>query len=189
MTYNPSIPQSTDLISVSQGQILTNFGQLNTVFAVDHYAFNDSTAGNRGLHKTVSFPAVASDPSLSGAASQVYTKAVAGLTQLFFANASQITQITGVNSISSNGSITIPGGIVLKWGNFGFSGGSGTASVSFGLAFPNNFFSCSLLPSTVTPSSGVGSVSFSGTASTSGFTAYRSNTTGVVTYFYIAVGN
>jgi hypothetical protein len=43
MSYNPNIPQPTDNISVSQGQILTNFTQLNQVFT-----FNSSTTGATG---------------------------------------------------------------------------------------------------------------------------------------------
>ncbi len=43
MTYNPSIPQPSDLLSVSQGAILNNFGSSNTIYGVDHYAFNDTT--------------------------------------------------------------------------------------------------------------------------------------------------
>lgn len=57
MTYNANIPQSNNNISVSQGNILTNFQQLNTIFAKDHYTWDDNTAANRGWQKQVTFPA------------------------------------------------------------------------------------------------------------------------------------
>lgn len=73
MTYNPSIPQSTDLLSQSQGQILTNFTQANTLFSTDHVAFTDNTNG--GEHKKVLFNNIASDPALTSPKTQLYTKA------------------------------------------------------------------------------------------------------------------
>lgn len=73
MTYNPNIPQSTDNISVSQGNLLTNFQQINALYGTnsagagvpgaDHVAFNDATSANRGLHKKVTFTNVTADPS------------------------------------------------------------------------------------------------------------------------------
>lgn len=53
MTYNPSIPQSSDDPSVSQAQLLTNFGQINTAISRDHVTLTDAT--NNGLHKKVTF--------------------------------------------------------------------------------------------------------------------------------------
>lgn len=53
MSYNPNIPQSTDPISQSQSQILTNFSQANTAFGIDHT--NLATASNQGFHKQVTY--------------------------------------------------------------------------------------------------------------------------------------
>ncbi len=44
MTYLPSIPQAPDFLSVSQGQILANFTQLNAIFGVDHVFLNTNTS-------------------------------------------------------------------------------------------------------------------------------------------------
>jgi hypothetical protein len=57
MTYNANIPQTNTNLSVSQGQFLTNFSQLNTIFAKDHYTWDDNTSANRGWQKQVTFPA------------------------------------------------------------------------------------------------------------------------------------
>lgn len=62
MTFDPNIPQANDDISVSQGDLLTNFTDLNTVYGSsgDHVALNATT--NRGKHKKVTFVSQGSDP-------------------------------------------------------------------------------------------------------------------------------
>jgi len=63
-TYNPSIPQPTNLISSSQAPILGNFGQLNTQFGVDHTPFNNGGINGDGFHKQITFPtALAAAPT------------------------------------------------------------------------------------------------------------------------------
>ena len=49
------MPQSTDLLSNSQGALLANNGFLNTWSATDHYALDDATADN-GKHKIIQMP-------------------------------------------------------------------------------------------------------------------------------------
>ena len=79
MTYNPSIPQSTDIPSQSQSQLLTNFTQLNTVFSTNHVAFNNATVANRGKHNDVSLLQQAIEPAAVANEGQLYTKGVAGV--------------------------------------------------------------------------------------------------------------
>ena len=55
MTYNANIPQGTDNISVSQAQILANFGQINSQFGIDHTPFNTGTGNGDGFHKKVTW--------------------------------------------------------------------------------------------------------------------------------------
>lgn len=75
MTYNPAIPQPTDNLSVSQGDLLTNFGQLNTLYGLDHVTFNNGTSANRGLHQKVTLVNVQADPSaISFPYSVIYSK-------------------------------------------------------------------------------------------------------------------
>lgn len=57
MSYNPNIPNATDLLSNSQGQIKTNFQTANTSFGVDHYSFDNGTASN-GFHNKVTTPLI-----------------------------------------------------------------------------------------------------------------------------------
>lgn len=57
MVYQPLIPLPTDLLSTSQGDIKTNFTAANTIFGVDHYAFDNATA-SKGFHNTVTTPLI-----------------------------------------------------------------------------------------------------------------------------------
>lgn len=57
MSYNNNIPQASDLLSDSQGDLLLNFQTLDNSFGVDHYAFSNLTADN-GKHNTVTTPIV-----------------------------------------------------------------------------------------------------------------------------------
>jgi len=63
MTYNPSIPAAGTRISSTYNLITDNFGQLNTLYALDHYAWNDATVANRGHHKAAQFISQAGDPA------------------------------------------------------------------------------------------------------------------------------
>jgi hypothetical protein len=55
--YNPSTPNSTDLISATQAPIKTNFTQLNTQFGVDHTPFNNGGVNGDGHHTQVTLNA------------------------------------------------------------------------------------------------------------------------------------
>ncbi len=73
-TYNKNIPRSTDDPSQSQPIIQNNFDQLNTVFGNEHVEFDNSTPGDRGKHKMVTFVDNTTDPGLAYPNSQIYTK-------------------------------------------------------------------------------------------------------------------
>jgi len=105
MVYNPNIPQGTDNISVSQPQLLENFSQLNTVFSENHYAFDDATAANRGLHQKVTYPLVIANPNAVAPICNTYTKTIDGKQELFFQNNSASTD---VYQITSNGGSWTP---------------------------------------------------------------------------------
>jgi len=65
MTYNPAIPQSADLISNSQGEILENFFQLNSQFGIDHSAYETGGSNGNGFHKQVTLP-TSTSPTATG---------------------------------------------------------------------------------------------------------------------------
>jgi len=138
MTYNPSIPQPTDNISVSQGDLLTNFTALNTIFGTDHTALN--VALYSGNHKKTTLVRQAADPAAVAGAPILYTKQVTYngpifRDELFFrlgsGDGGAVVQLTEMNqAINSTvtGSTFMPGGFVVKWGQFSTSGTSHVAS-------------------------------------------------------------
>lgn len=58
MTYDPNIPQAASRISDTQFPIFTNFNQANTIVGIDHFEFNNGNAGDRGMHKQSTYPAL-----------------------------------------------------------------------------------------------------------------------------------
>lgn len=62
MSYNSAIPQATDLISVSQQDLLNNFTSMQTTYNNDHYGFSPVT--NLGYHKQIT---LVNDPAVSRA--------------------------------------------------------------------------------------------------------------------------
>lgn len=83
MVYKSAIPQPTDLMSDSQGDILGNFGQIDTTYSVDHFDFNTVGADN-GKHIQVRMKEIASPPAGVADQGTVYAKEANGRTQLFF---------------------------------------------------------------------------------------------------------
>lgn len=187
ISYNLGIPDGPHNPSADQPNMKVNNDNIDQFVAVDHIGFNSGMGETSGRHKQVTFD-VNNVAAVPPPKPTLFTNLVNSLPQLFFYSGDAAHSSTQYVS-AANGSTFALGGIIIKWGNFGFSSGSGVQAVSFPVAFQNNFFSLSLLPNTTTPAAGVGSVSFGGTGSLSSFTAYRSNTSGVVTFFYIAIGN
>ncbi len=182
MTYNANIPQATDLISVSQGQILANFSQLNTQFGIDHVAFNPGSGNGDGHHKQATFDASVTPAAPTGTQSVLYPKTVGGLIQLFFQNATATTQLTGLSSVIGNpGYVFLPGGLIMKWG---FSAVTGSP-VAFSPVFPTAAFAM-VVTGTSTLYTGGFVVSALGPG---GYTLTRTSGSGNTGYYYIALGN
>lgn len=135
-TYNPNVPQGTDNLSVSQGQILGNFSQLNTQFAVDHVAFNTGSGNGNGHHKKVTFDNAPVSPTLSGTQSAIYPQLLNSAQNMVWGNASNATQITGPYSLAAQGYAFLPGGLLIKWANVSFNAGNGTISFPTGSGIP-----------------------------------------------------
>ena len=136
IAYNPNIPSTNDDPADDQPQMLTNFASINTWTNVDHLPFANP---NYGRHKQVNIPTpLGSDPVIGGTTGVVYTKTIAAATQLFFENASTVTQLTGfISSIATPGYTTLPGGLIIQWGS---KTASISGAISYPLAYPNNSF-------------------------------------------------
>lgn len=137
IAFNSNIPQATDQLSVSQGQILGNFGSLNTWVNVDHTGLN---AGNAGQHNKVTFPLQAMAPAFGGSDglfSLNYTgTSTVGELWLNHRNGNQYPISASILSTSpslasnSNGWCYGSSGTVLVWGRSNVVVGSNAINIS-----------------------------------------------------------
>lgn len=100
MTYNPNIPQPTDVLANSQGDILTNFTQLNTVYSLDNVPFADAVVADRGKHKKCTYQAQGADQATSATEVVIYCKNGGGVSNIHlpyvrFQNNGALTKATG----------------------------------------------------------------------------------------------
>lgn len=81
MTYNTNIPQGTDPILQSQGQIRPNFQEINRVFSNNHVGINDDF---KGQHNVLTMRPQVGDPITSATQVAIYNKLVSTLPNLFY---------------------------------------------------------------------------------------------------------
>lgn len=193
MTYNPAIPQATDLISQSQSQILTNFSQADTAFAIDHTAF--SVLADQGKHKKSTYYEQAVDPTTLINEVALYSKDLAGATTLYLRQESNgnVVQMTagnqnaksGANTAksSNNGETFWPGGFLAKFGQSNEAATSRTIifTTDANLDNFNNIFSVFLYP--------LGSGQTVSLISLANTNFVLSTPSAGVTIFWLAIGN
>lgn len=75
MPYSNAIPQPSDKLKVSQGDLLNNFQAIKSAFDVNHVALTGN-GGDEGKHKFVSLPdqAATGDPAVSATELTVYSR-------------------------------------------------------------------------------------------------------------------
>jgi len=200
MTYNPVIPQSFNIPSQSQSQFLTNFGQLNSVFDIDHVPFNDATVANRGKHDKSTYIEITPDPTTLINEIAVYSKESGSVTRLFMRqeNSGTVIKLTGTDPyVTSNANqletSTFLAGVtnnqILKTGRVNKMAVTSwlLGTVTFLTAFPNNCYSVVLTPmrGTSTPHS---MYLNNGSISASGF-QLRSDDNNWDFVFYYAIGD
>lgn len=188
--YDPTKPAQNDRPSNDQAPMQSNFSSIKTLIDVDHLDFSNV---DYGMHQWVQMPT----PYSAGATVSVprfFTNTVDGsgnslpgsLAQFFLYNAGTAAQSSLQNNVTStNGSVMLPMGIILKWGNQSFSG-SQNPSVVFNHAFPNACFGVQL---TLLNSNGtVPSAWRLTTVSTTGWTG-NVQASGTTTLYWLAIGN
>lgn len=185
--YNPAIPQATDLISNSQPQILGNFGELNTQFGVDHVAFNTGSANGDGTHKQITFDNAPSAPNPTGTISNIYPQLVSAIQQLFFKNATQVWQLTGLPLVTGTSGATgwgvrTPWGITINFGQPSFSGSS--SPIVWQIPFTTTVFT---VVTTINSNVPTNNATVSG-SSTTGTTLFKT-VTGTDAVFFLAIGD
>jgi hypothetical protein len=191
--YNPNIPQPTDNLSTSQGQILNNFSQLESVFATDHYTWDYATVAFRGKHTKISFPATISVVAQTGLASVLYSKDVSSVAAPYFDNSVGTSVLwrggntNGLVTVSSS-NLTLPNGLQFSYGST-TTNGSGNATINWN--FPNNLYSATLTR-VITGGNNRGFVQWTATPTRTSGTARMLDSagTGIAgTFYWIAIGN
>lgn len=133
------IPNATDQLSVSQGDLLNNFTAADTIFAQNHGGF----LANDGTHKFVQMPEQGSAPATTVDQGALYTAvgATSGVTEMVFRRENNGTTIpftefsnTGTFPNTIRGWTRLPSGIIMQWGAVGIVNPAGVA-----ITFPIQF--------------------------------------------------
>ena len=111
-----------------------------------------------------------------GSASPTATSIATTLTALGFTT----------SGIGANGSITLPGGLIVKWGDAGVMNASSSVDVTFGTAFPSAVWS---IQCTVAYASGNHGAPNLTSPATTGFTVQNGGGTNTTKTYWIAIGN
>ena len=131
MAYNPNIPQPTDQLSISQGDLLGNFQALQTLIDVNHVDFADA---DMGKHKWVSLPQQAGAPGTTNTELALYTaiSPTSGTPELFIQRPANGAFINFTEAVGApNGWTRLPSAILLKWGS---AGANGLTTITFPVA-------------------------------------------------------
>lgn len=188
MSYNPSIPGASDLISNSQAQIQTNFAQLDTVFDADHYKY--SAATNNGKHKKATLVQQVADPGTAVNEVALYTKALltGAVTEpeIYVQQQSNGTVflLTRGAPVPASGEGVAYGGLQIRSGNSSILAGNLSQAISFSSKFETAVTAITFGPITTNTVIQV----LGGTVSASGFTATRDGVAGVASFYWIAIG-
>lgn len=136
MAYNPNIPQPTDILSQSQGDILDNFQAIDVWVDVDHVDFGSP---DEGKHNQVTFVVQGAQPTFLAGEIGLYNflSPLTGVDELYITNQAGINTQLSASTLSTNanpgnnisGWTYLPSGILLKWGN-------GTANGNTPFTFP-----------------------------------------------------
>lgn len=190
MAFKNNIPQPTDDLSVSQGDLLGNMQQLDTSFDIDHFTFSNLTANN-GKHRKVTMPVRGAAPATIAGEGALYFKTSGSGTALYMVrdnNAGTEVQLTtasvGNVTASANGCCWLPGGLFLQWGSVASPGSSG--SVNYPVPF-TAIYSVQLTPRNDGSHSAF-TYYLDGAPSTSAF-GYRGSTSGSNTLYWMAIGS
>lgn len=90
MSFNSNIPQGTDAMIKSQGQIRSNYQSINSVFSENHVQMNQKM---QGMHALLNFRPQTINPTTSATQIAIFTKLVNTIPMLFYAPSSSQTPI------------------------------------------------------------------------------------------------
>ena len=177
MAYDQTEPKDEDL-GISRVNLINNFTAIESYISKDHVSFDDNGA-NAGLHQQVTFDDQHT-PAGAASANQGILYVEGAVAALKFMNSSGTAQsITGLDvTAAANGSITLHGGIIIKWGSG--SGSTAGSTNTFPSAFPNNCWNVQFITRATKKVVGVTIVD------KTKFTAFSDGATSI---YYIAIGN
>lgn len=94
MTFDPNVPNAGQSPGLFPAQMNTDLARLKTIINAEH-VFNDTAAVTDGVHRYMT-TINRSDPGslVAGTNAVLYTKTIAGKTQLFFYNGVNVQQVT-----------------------------------------------------------------------------------------------
>ena len=179
-TFNPNIPQASNLLSQSQADILNNFTALNAILNV-----------NAGV---LNLPVNATGPTTTANTPAIYSKlntAGTPIPALFWRQQSNGAEIDFTTFLkASTGWCQLPCGIILQWGTGTLTNSSSTATVSFAIAFPTSCYSVQLSPTNAASGDARDAIIAASSASTTGFSAVRNSSYkgSQIGFNYIALG-
>jgi hypothetical protein len=187
MAYNNAIPQATDIISVSQSQLLENFAQINTVVGINHQTFG---ATGEGKHKFLQMPEQGSAPATAVDEAGLYAAvgATSTVAELVFRRENNGAAIAFTEHVAgASGWTMLPSGIMLQWGSGSVAG---TSTLNFPRTFPTACYNVQL-----TSTSGGTEQNFlnivTGSLTTTGFSAKsytRSGNSSTSSALFFAIG-
>jgi len=139
--YNLNIPNPPNQPSQDVPLMQTNTNNINNLISVDHVGFN---ANNGGYHTVIHQIPQSSDPGMVTGISQLYSKTVNSVPELFFENdTGVVSQLTG--SLDANRGYQWIGGVLLQWGIITTPlNGHKFGTVTLPIAFSSNFFNASV---------------------------------------------
>lgn len=187
MSYNPNIPNPSDLLSNSQSQIKANFGQANTLFGKDHFPFDIGTAA-AGTHKKSTYTDTVA-PGFAGGNACEYSQKLGGDSWPVWQNTAGPTVMLSSNTNNSaNGFCSLPGGMLIQWGQVILPGTSGL--VTFPKAFLIGTFPLNVQLTLQRTSAGNPQTAYvdDGTPFTNAKFGYLTTSAGSQVLYYIAIG-
>jgi hypothetical protein len=159
--FTPNIPTSGQSLGVTRVPFFNNFNTINTTISVNHVAMNDA---NQGKHKFLQMPTQGSAPSTAADESGVYSKKVASINNLFFAQGNRAKQyqlttvvatsngdsrfgtFTNYSGNNSGGWTFLPGGLILQYGKFEGLGQNPTVTFPVPFLNPSSVYSVTVTP-------------------------------------------
>lgn len=120
MAYKNNIPQPTDRLKDSQGDLLNNFQSIKTSFDENHVTFDDPDTGK---HKFITFPQQSAAPTFGASENGFYNRlsTVAANNEIYVQKSSSYYPMTAkggelTGSNPAQGWAFLASGMIMKWG-------------------------------------------------------------------------